>query len=87
MAVRNEREVRLSDVAQVSDGVQNTRSRGLFNGQPTVIVNITQQPGANLIATADAIQALLPQLRAQLPPDISLSVANDRTSTIRASVS
>ena len=86
VAVRNGREVRLSDVAQVSDGVQNTRSRGLFNGQPAVIVNITQQPGANLIATADAIQALLPQLRAQLPPDISLSVANDRTRTIRASV-
>ena len=86
MAVRNGAGVRLSDVAQVSDSVQNTRTRGMFNGQAAIIVSITQEPGANLIATADAIHALLPQLRAQLPGDIALNVANDRTATIRSSV-
>lgn len=86
VAVRNGAGVRLSDVAQVSDSVQNTRTRGMFNGQAAIIVSITQEPGANLIATADAIHALLPQLRAQLPGDIALNVANDRTATIRSSV-
>ena len=65
VAVRNGAGVRLSDVAQVSDSVQNTRTRGMFNGQAAIIVSITQELGANLIATADAIHALLPQLRAQ----------------------
>ena len=86
VAVHNGAGVRLSDVAQVSDSVQNTRTRGMFNGQAAIIVSITQEPGANLIATADAIHALLPQLRAQLPGDIALNVANDRTATIRSSV-
>ena len=79
-------EVRLSQVARVSDSVQDTRTRGMFNGQPAIVVNITQQPDANLIATADAIDALLPQLREQLPPDINLDVAIDRTGSVRASV-
>ncbi|MDO5086382.1 MAG: efflux RND transporter permease subunit, partial [Comamonadaceae bacterium] len=86
VAVRQGREVRLADVAEVTDSVQNTRTRGMFNGRPAVVVSITQQPGANLIATADAIHALLPQLRAQLPQDIALDVANDRTGFVRASV-
>ncbi|MDR2128758.1 MAG: efflux RND transporter permease subunit [Burkholderiaceae bacterium] len=86
VAVRNQQDVRLEDVAQVSDGVQDARTRGMFNGQPAIVVNITQQPDANLIETADTIQALLPQLRAQLPQDIALQVAIDRTGSIRASV-
>ncbi len=86
VAVRNQQEVRLSQVARVIDSVQDTRTRGMFNGRPAIVVNITQQPGANLIATADAIEALLPQLREQLPPDIELQVAIDRTGSIRASV-
>ncbi|ARU04579.1 nodulation protein [Comamonas serinivorans] len=79
-------QVRLSDVARVTDGVQDSRTLGLFNGQPAVIVNITQAPNANLIATTDAIYALLPSLRAQLPADVSLSVTTDRTESVRASL-
>ncbi|MEZ5606223.1 MAG: efflux RND transporter permease subunit [Burkholderiaceae bacterium] len=86
VGLRNGQEVRLDQVARVIDSVQDTRTRGMFNGEPAIIVSVTQQPGANLIATADAIDALLPQLRAQLPPDINLAVAIDRTGSIRASV-
>ncbi|OJU90198.1 MAG: nodulation protein [Burkholderiales bacterium 66-5] len=86
VAVRNGAEVRLSQVANVKDSVQDTRTRGMFNGQPAIVVNITQQPDANLIATADAIEALLPQLRAQLPQDVQLQVAIDRTGSVRGSV-
>ena len=86
VAVRNQQEVRLQDVATVTDSVQDLHTRGMFNGSPAIIVPITQQPDANLIEVADRITALLPQLRAQLPPDIDLQVAIDRTGTIRASV-
>ena len=86
IAMRNHQEVRLSQVARVIDSVQDTRTRGMFNGEPAVVVGITQQPDANLIATADAIEALLPQLREQLPSDVQLHVAIDRTGSVRASV-
>ena len=86
VAVRDGKEVRLQDVANVIDSVQDVRTRGMFNGKPAIVVNITQQPDANLIETADAIDALLPQLRAQLPQDINLQVAIDRTGSVRASV-
>ncbi|MCB2038735.1 MAG: efflux RND transporter permease subunit, partial [Ottowia sp.] len=86
VGMRNQQAVRLQDVAEVSDGVQDSRTRGMFNGEPAIVVNITQQPGANLIQTADAIDALMPQLRAQLPQDIVLAKAIDRTGSIRASV-
>ena len=86
VAMRGAQEVRLSQVAQVIDGVQDTRTRGMFNGDQAIVVNITQQPDANLIQTADAIEALLPTLRAQLPPDIALHLAIDRTGSVRASV-
>ncbi|MFD1711083.1 MMPL family transporter [Ottowia sp. GY511] len=86
VAVRDGNEVRLQDVANVIDSVQDVRTRGMFNGKPAIVVNITQQPDANLIETADAIDALLPQLRAQLPQDINLQVAIDRTGSVRASV-
>jgi len=86
VAVRNQTEVRLQDVARVTDSVQDTHTRGMFNGSPAIIVMITQQPDANLIKVTDSIYALLPQLRAQLPPDIELQVGIDRTGVIRASV-
>ena len=86
IASRGNSQVRLSDIAEVTDSVENTRTRGLFNGEPAIVVNITQEAGANLIKTADAIDALLPTLRAQLPQDINLDVAIDRTGSIRASV-
>ena len=78
--------VRLADVAQVVDGVENTRTLGLFNGQPAIIILITRQPGANVIQTVDRVRALLPELQAQLPADVELHVAADRTTSIRASL-
>ena len=86
IASRGSAQVRLGDVARVTDSVEDTRRRGMFNGKPAIVVNVTQQPGANLIETADAINAMLPALRAQLPQDITLDVAIDRTGMIRASV-
>ncbi len=78
--------VRLSDVAEVVDGVEDTRTLGLFNGEPAVIVLVTRQPGANVIETVDAVRALLPELQAQLPGDVRLQVASDSTPSIRASL-
>ncbi|HYF18308.1 MAG TPA: efflux RND transporter permease subunit [Ramlibacter sp.] len=78
--------VRLADVAEVSDGVENINTLGLFNGEPGVIVPITLQPGANVIETVDSVRALLPELQAALPSDIRLTVASDRTRSIRASL-
>ena len=78
--------VRLSDVAKVSNGVQDVRNQGLFNSEPAVIVQVIKQPGANIIETIDRIRALLPQLRAAIPADINVDIAVDRTNTIRASL-
>ena len=83
---RNGAAVRLADIADVSDGVENVNTMGLFNGQPAVIVLVTLQAGANVIETVDAVRALLPELKAALPKDIGLAVASDRTHTIRASL-
>ena len=86
VAWRNGSPIRLSDVANVIDGMENIRTLGLFNGQPAVIVLITRQPGANVIKTVDNVRALIPELQAQLPPDVRLQVASDRTLSIRASL-
>jgi multidrug efflux pump len=80
------RAVRLSDVAIVSNSVQDIRNMGLVNGKPGILVFVSRQPGANIIETVDRVHALLPQLRAEIPPTIDLTVALDRTTTIRASV-
>jgi len=86
VAWRDGAAVRLQDVANVFDGPENVNTLGLFNGQPAVIVLVTRQPEANVIETVDGIRALLPQLQAQLPGDINLAVASDRTYSIRASL-
>jgi len=86
VAWRNGAPIRLSDVAQVTDSVADTRTLGLFNGKPSIIVLITAQPGANIIKTVDSVRAVLPELRAQLPADITVDVASDRTNSIRASL-
>ena len=86
VAWRNGAPIRLSDVAQVTDSVADTRTLGLFNGKPSIIVLITAQPGANIIETVDSVRAVLPELRAQLPSDITVDVASDRTNSIRASL-
>jgi len=86
VAWRDGAAIRLGDVAEVVDGVEDIRTLGLFNGQPAVIVLVTRQPGANVIATVDAVRDLLPELQAQLPPDVKLQVASDRTNSIRTAL-
>ena len=86
VAWRNNAAIRLSDVAEVSNGVENTNTLGLFNGEPAVIVLIRRQPDANVIATVDGVRALIPELQAQLPPDVTLQVASDSTNSIRSSL-
>jgi len=86
IAWRNNAAVRLGDVARVVDGVENRRTVGLFNGSPAIIVLVTRQPDANIIETVDSVRALLPDLQAQLPQDIKIAVASDRTNTIRSSL-
>ena len=86
VAWRNGAAVRLQDVADVRDGTENTNTLGLFNGDAAVIVLIRRQPDANVIATVDGIRDLLPELQAQLPPDVKLSVASDSTNSIRSSL-
>ena len=83
---KNGAPVRVSDVANVIEGVENTAQAAWYNDTPAVIVNIQRQPGANIINVVDRIEALLPQLRASLPPSVAVSILTDRTTTIRASV-
>ena len=83
---RNGAPIRLTDVARVVDGAEDVRQAAWMNDTPAVIVNIHRQPGANIIAVVDSIKALLPQLRASLPPAVSMHVLTDRTVTIRASI-
>ena len=86
VAYRNGAAVRLSDVAEVDDSVEDLRNSGLYNGQTTVILLIFRTPGANIIKTVDGIRAALPQLQASLPGGTDVSVAIDRTPTVRASL-
>jgi multidrug efflux pump len=84
---RNGSPVMLNSVAKVIDGVENVQASAWMNKVPAVIVNIQRQPGANIIDVVDRIKALLPKLRATIPPTIKVSVLTDRTTTVRASVS
>jgi len=86
VAYRNNEAVLLKDVAHVYDGVEDIHNMGLFNGEPAIIVIVTRQPDANIIQTVDGINAILPELRRELPSDITLSTASDRTISIRASL-
>ena len=86
VAYRNSGAVRLSDVAEVQDSVENIRNLGLANGKPAVIVILFRQPGANIIDTVDSVKAALPQLMAAMPSDVDMQIAIDRTVTIRASL-
>ena len=78
--------IRLSDIANVQDSVENLRSAGVVNGKPCALVIIFRQPGANIIETVDSVRAALPQLKASLPSAIDLTPVMDQTTTIRASV-
>jgi multidrug efflux pump len=78
--------VRLGDVAEVVDSVENVRTFAVSNGVPAVLVQITRQPEANIIETIDRIRALLPALQASIPEGIKINVSADRSVTIRASL-
>ena len=78
--------LRLSDIALVSDGVENDELAGWAGEHPAVIVNVLRQPGANIIDVADRVKALLPQLSAAMPHGIDINILADRTETVRASV-
>ncbi|HEV8724765.1 MAG TPA: multidrug efflux RND transporter permease subunit [Candidatus Binatia bacterium] len=86
IAYRNGAPVRLSDVASVVDGVENSKLAAWMNQAPAVVVNIQRQPGANIIAVVDRIKNLLPQLKSSLPASVDVAILTDRTNTIRASV-
>ena len=83
---RNGAPVRLSDVAEVIDSVENIRNEGQANGKRSVLVLIYLQPNANIIETVDQVKLLLPELQAAMPNDVDVAVVSDRTTTIRASL-
>jgi multidrug efflux pump len=85
VAFRNGAAVRLSDVGEVVDSVEDLRNMGVAGGKPSVLVTVNRQPGANIIETVDHIREALPQVKAAIPQSIDLSVTTDQTVTIRAS--
>ncbi|HEV7997518.1 MAG TPA: efflux RND transporter permease subunit [Stellaceae bacterium] len=86
VAYRNGAAVHLTDIAEIDDSVENLRNQGLSNGEPAVLVILYRQPGANIIATVDRVNAILPQLQASIPSAIHVQLTMDRTTTIRTSL-
>jgi multidrug efflux pump len=86
VAYRNGSPVRLSDVATITDGIENSMQAAWMNTDPAVILNIQRQPGANIISVVDRIKKLLPVLAGSMPASVKVSILTDRTATIRASV-
>ena len=86
IAYRNNSAVRLQDVAEVVDGVENVRNLGTFNGQPAILVQITKQPGANVIEVVDRILEQMPELQRALPVSVDLNTMFDTTTSIRNAV-
>ena len=86
VAYRNGAPVRLNELGNVADSVEDVRNDGADNGRPSILLAISRQPGANIIKAVDRIKVMLPALQAALPPSVHLIVAQDQTGTIRASV-
>ncbi|HJS89907.1 MAG TPA: efflux RND transporter permease subunit [Steroidobacteraceae bacterium] len=86
VAYRNGAAVRLGDIAEVSEGVEDVRNLGLADGKRAVLLIIRKQPGANVIDTVDRVKAAVPQIQASIPAGINLIVGNDRTQSIRTSL-
>ncbi|KAF1015026.1 MAG: Multidrug resistance protein MdtC [Stenotrophomonas maltophilia] len=86
LKVSDDRPLRLGDVAQVEDGVEDRYATGFHNERPAVLLIVSRQPGANIIATVDAIQAQLPQLHALLPATVDMRLVMDRSPVIRATL-
>ncbi len=78
--------IRLSDVAEVTDSVQDVRNFGVANGKPAILLQVFKQPGANILEAVDRVRSLLPQLQASIPAAIDIEIVSDRTPTLRASV-
>jgi multidrug efflux pump len=83
---KNDAPVRLTDVADVVEGLENAKVGGWYRGVPAVIIDVQRQPGANVIETVQRVLAELPRLERAIPRDVKLTVVHDRTATIRASV-
>ncbi len=86
VAYRNGAGIRLRDVADVVDGLENTRVGGWYNNEPAIIIDIQRQPGANIIRTVDLLLRELPRVQRGMPAGVELKVVHDRTDTIRASI-
>jgi multidrug efflux pump len=86
IAYRNGAPVRISDVATIIDGAEDTHKKAWVDDTPALVLNIQRQPGTNIIGVVDTVTALLPQIRASLPQGVNVQVITDRTTTIRASV-
>ncbi|HLJ23027.1 MAG TPA: multidrug efflux RND transporter permease subunit [Candidatus Acidoferrales bacterium] len=86
VAYRNGAPVRIRDIARVSEGIEDVRNSAFADGKVAVVLGIGRQPGANIIQTVDHINALIPELRASIPPSVTLGTNYNRTTTIRASV-
>jgi len=86
VAYRNGAAVKLTDVGQVLDGVEDKRNLGIVNGKAGVLLFVYKQPGANVVETIDAVKKALPQLTAALPGGIDIKLTGDRSATIRASL-
>lgn len=86
LAYQNNAPVRLSDIAQVIDGAENTMQAAWMDKEPAIILNIQRQPGANVIEVAERVKSLLAQMRVAIPAGINVQVLTDRTTSIRASV-
>jgi multidrug efflux pump len=86
VAYRNGAPVLLSNLGTVVDSVESLRNAGMVNGKPAILIAVSKQPNANIIETVDSIRAMLPQIKASIPAMIDMTVMQDRTTTIRASV-
>src|SRR5215470_17284810 len=86
VAFKNGAPIRLSDLGKVEDSLEDRRNFGLANGKPAVLIEMRKQPSANIIETVDRVKSLLPLLKASIPPTMNLSVIQDRTTAIRASI-
>ncbi len=86
VAFRNGAPVKISDIADVINGLENTKVGASYKGKPAVVVDVQRQPGANVIETVTRVRAELPRLRRAMPAGAQLTIVNDRTTTIRASI-
>jgi len=86
VAFRSGAPVKISDVADVVDGLENTKVGAWYRGQPSIVIDVQRQPGANVIETVQRVRAELPRLRRAMPAGANLTIVNDRTTTIRASI-